>query len=154
MVSKWCPNVFGGWSAVQRFVRSAIFRFVLTLEPHQSQYLASLLFIRLHMMQDNILPSADGTEGALLPTHTSCSNNTNAQHTQVYIHREIKYQQNNQLKRSATVIQSCVQVLLAADDCHRSDSWRCELDSHFHSKHTPHDPKQQSHTMNTVASYC
>lgn len=65
------------------------FRCVFTFEPHQSQYLASAWFIRLHLEQDNILPSADGTEGALSPTHTACSNTHT--HTYIYISQKLSH---------------------------------------------------------------
>lgn len=41
-------------------------RCAFTLEPHQSQNLASPQFKRLHLVQDNILVCAPGSEGTLL----------------------------------------------------------------------------------------
>lgn len=129
---RWCPGVTG-WSAViygVMTVSSGAFRCVFTFEPHQSQYLASAWFIRLHLEQDNILLSADGTEGALSLTHTTCSNT----HT-------------HPLKQSVHVMCSvrvCACVLPAAGGSRRSDSWRCELDFQFHRRHTAHDPAHQT----------
>lgn len=41
-------------------------RCAFTLEPHQSQNLASLRFKRLHLVQDNILVCTPGSEGTAL----------------------------------------------------------------------------------------
>lgn len=46
---------------------------MFTLEPHQSQNLASLWILRLHTEQEDI---EDGTEGALSPMQSTCSTHT------------------------------------------------------------------------------
>lgn len=44
-------------------------------------------------------------------------------------------------------------VLPAAGNSHRSNSWRCELDFHFHRQHKSHDPTQQT-SVQTAEGVC